>query len=184
MKILTGLISILVIGCSDTKPKEEKHILDLGYFTIETPKDWTSKIGYSTFAAEAGEIMINTQDTLNLYISSIFENSLTETDSVIIYQNKIPPFKPNYSPSKGLIIDSVKPVDLDKYRKNNISWDTIDGLKAKIIFPRQTGIGTTGVYFEKIPDNYNSLVLYGENLEPANEKLLLQALKTIKFTKK
>ena len=75
-------------------------------------------------------------------------------------------------------------VDIDKYRKNNIAWDSIDGLKARIVYPRQSGIGTPGIYFEKIVDNYNNPVLDGINLRPANEKLLLQVLKTIKFIKK
>jgi len=75
-------------------------------------------------------------------------------------------------------------VDIDKYRKNNIAWDSIDGLKARIVYPRQSGIGATGICFEKIVDNYNNLVLDGINLRPATEKLLLQVLKTIKFIKR
>ncbi len=78
-------------------------------------------------------------------------------------------------------------VDPDKYRKNNISWDTIDGHKAKIVYPRQTGIGKTGVYIDSLwisnlgVDKFN---LYGENLKPENEKKVLEVLRTLKFHKK
>lgn len=77
-------------------------------------------------------------------------------------------------------------VDPDKYKKNNVSWDTIDGRKAKIVFPRNSGIGTTGIYIDSLwqsgsdVDRFN---LYGINLKPTNEKLFLQALRTLKFKK-
>ena len=78
-------------------------------------------------------------------------------------------------------------VDPDKYRKNNVLWDTIDGRKAKIVYPRKSGIGTTGVYIDSLwvsgsqVDRFN---LYGKNLKPGNEKKVLQALRTLKFRKK
>ena len=78
-------------------------------------------------------------------------------------------------------------VDPDKYRKNNVSWDTIDGRKAKIVYPRQSGIGTTGIYIDSLwvqgsdVDRFN---LYGENLKPENEKKVLAALRTLKFRQK
>ena len=78
-------------------------------------------------------------------------------------------------------------VDPDKYRKNNILWDTIDEHKVKIVYPRQTGIGTTGVYIDSLwvsnlgIDKFN---LYGENLKPENEKEVLEVLQTLKFHKK
>jgi hypothetical protein len=69
--------------------------------------------------------------------------------------------------------------------KNTITWETIDGRNAKIVYPKQSGNGTTGIYIDSLwregavsVDKFN---LYGVNLEPANEKVLLQALKTLKF---
>jgi hypothetical protein len=69
--------------------------------------------------------------------------------------------------------------------KNNIiMWDTIDRKKVKIVIPKQSGKGITGIYIDSLwqsgseIDKFN---LYGINLKPTNEKALLQALKTLKF---
>ena len=87
---------------------------------------------------------------------------------------------------KIIFVRNRMKVDPDKYKKNNVSWDTIDGHKAKVVFPRQTGIGTTGIYIDSLwqqgsdVDKFN---LYGDNLKPTNENLFIQALKTLKFHK-
>ena len=68
-------------------------------------------------------------------------------------------------------------------------WDTIDGKEAKIVLPRRSGIGTTGVYFHRLHSqlydmrNPVTFSLNGENLKPENEQNLLKAIKTLKFPK-
>ena len=182
MKLLSLFLLLFIISCTDNKAKNATQILDFGYFTIETPRSWTKWVGYGTFSAEVGGIIINKQDTLNLDIS-LFANTLTETDSSIIDYYKIP-IKKSTDTKKLLSIDSLRPIDIDKYRMQNVVWDTIQGLKAKVTYPRQSGIGITGVYIENITDNGNSLVIYGRNINPENERLFLQVIKTIKISKK
>jgi hypothetical protein len=78
-------------------------------------------------------------------------------------------------------------IDPDKYRKNNVTWDTIDGRKAKIVYPRKSGVGITGVYIDSLwisgadVDRFN---LYGVNLSADNERQVLKSLQTLKFRKK
>ena len=91
---------------------------------------------------------------------------------------------PNNDTTELIIVDSRKGIDSEKYKKNNVSWDTIDGRKSKIVYPRTSGFGTTGIYIDSLwkrgsdIDRFN---LYSKNLKPANKKLFFQALKTIKF---
>lgn len=62
----------------------------------------------------------------------------------------------------------------------------LDHKKAKIVKPKLSGKGLTGVYIDSIsntPYGRIKFQLNGKNLTPTNEKLLLQAIKTIKFTK-
>src|SRR4051794_11322168 len=74
--------------------------------------------------------------------------------------------------------------NIDKVKKSNVSFLTIDGRKAKILSPVQPGLGTTGIYIDSLwgegnhRDRFN---LYGTNLKPENEKALLIAFRTLKF---
>ncbi|TKC09686.1 hypothetical protein [Pedobacter frigoris] len=83
--------------------------------------------------------------------------------------------------------------DLGAY-SNNLDGDdqtyeylTIDNKKAKIVRPKISGKGMTGVYIESLGDSYGDrdrFQLNGQNLTSANEQLLIKALKTLKFNRK
>ncbi len=76
---------------------------------------------------------------------------------------------------------------LEGKKSEIISWDTIDGRRCKIVYPSKAGVGITGIYIDSLwqagseIDRFN---LAGYNLKPENEKLLLQALQTLKFYNK
>ena len=184
MKIVTGLLLLFIIGCTDSKPKSDKQILDFGLFTIETPNGWT-KIKAQGTDSYVGRIAIDNSDTVDFDLGW-YSNTLTEPEPQIIERSMLRNMDV-LDTTQIIIVDSRKGIDPDKYKKNNVSWDTIDGRKTKIVFPRQSGIGTTGIYIDSLwqggsdIDRFN---LYGDNLKPANEKLFLQALKTLKFHKK
>jgi hypothetical protein len=81
-------------------------------------------------------------------------------------------------------VDDRRGIDPDKFRKQNLTWDTIDGREAKIVFPRKAGYGITGVYFDSLwtskhgVDHFN---LYGTDLKRENQEEFLKAIKTLKF---
>lgn len=73
---------------------------------------------------------------------------------------------------------------MEKLLKNSTTFEIIDSKKAKIVTPKKTGLGTTGVYFDSLWSagaSADRFQLNGKNLKPENEKLLLKALRTIKF---
>jgi len=183
MKIIPGLLLLLIIGCTNSKPKTETQTLDFGSFTIETPNGWT-KIKAQGTDSYVGRIAIDYGDTLDFDLGR-YSNTLTESEPQIIERSMLRNMDV-LDTSQFIIVDSRKGIDPDNYKKNNISWDTIDGRKAKIVFPIKSGVGTTGIYINSLwqdgstVDRFN---LYGENLKPTNEKLFLQALQTLKFHK-
>lgn len=183
MKIIPGLLLLLIIGCADNKPKVDNHTLDFGLFSIVTPNGWT-KIKAQGADSYVGRIAIDNTDTIDFDLGW-YSNTLTEPEPQIIERSMLNNIDVLDTP-QFIIVDSRKGIDPDKFKKNNISWDTIDGRKAKIVSPRQSGIGTTGIYIDSLwqggsdVDRFN---LYGDNLKPANEKLFLQALKTLQFHK-
>ncbi|NNV58034.1 hypothetical protein [Limnovirga soli] len=183
MKTIPGLLFLLIIGCADNKPKADNQTLDFGSFSIVTPNGWT-KIKAQGADSYIGRIAIDNTDTIDFDLGW-YSNTLTESEPQIIERSMLK-YMDVLDTSQFIIIESRKGIDPDKFRKNNISWDTIDGRKAKIVYPIQSGIGTTGIYIDSLwqggadVERFN---LYGVNLKPANEKLFLLALKTIKFHK-
>jgi hypothetical protein len=184
MKIILGLLLLFIISCTDSKPKRDKQTLDFGSFTIETPSSWT-KIKAQGADSYVGRIAIDNTDTIDFDLGW-YSNTLTEPEPQIIERSMLRNMDV-LDTAQFIIVDSRKGIDPDTYKKNNVSWDTIDGRKAKIVYPRKSGIGTTGIYIDSLwqrgsdVDRFN---LYGYNLKPANEKLFLEALKTLKFHKK
>ena len=185
MRIIFILTTFLFISCADTKTKSGKKLLDFGSFTIETPDKWT-KIKTQGTDSYVGRMAIDNTDTLHFDLGW-YSNSLTEYEPQIVERSWLQRMSNTTDTSDLIIVDSRRGVDPDKYKKNNISWDTIDGRKAKIIRPITSGTGTTGIYIDSLwqagvdIDRFN---LFGENLKPENEVLVLQAIKTLKFSKK
>lgn len=77
-------------------------------------------------------------------------------------------------------------IDADLYRKQNVSWDTIDNRRAKIVFPRISGRGMTGVYIGSLWGDSSKVRfnLHGSNLNAQTEQDLLKAIKTLRFHKR
>ena len=78
-------------------------------------------------------------------------------------------------------------VDIEKFKVNDVSWTTIDNKRAKLIRPKNTGTGMTGVYFDSLwvaGSGTDRFQMNGTNLQPDNERQLLKAFETLKFTKK
>jgi hypothetical protein len=69
----------------------------------------------------------------------------------------------------------------------SLVWDTIDNREAKIIFPRSSGQGHTGIYIDSVWGSGSGKMkfsLYGTDLKTENQKAVLRASKTIKFVAK
>jgi hypothetical protein len=59
-----------------------------------------------------------------------------------------------------------------------VTKESIGGLSAKVVSPRTTGNGLTGVYFRKIP-GHEELCLWGRDLTAAQQELALKMFETI-----
>ena len=184
-KLLTAIIVIGLTVCNQSTPKDDTQTLDFGSFTIETPKSWTAikKHGVDSYV---GSIAMDDNDTIGFDLGW-YSNRLYEYDPTILDSSMMANIDTlMVDTSEVIFVKNRMKVDPDKYRKNNVLWDTIDGQKAKIVYPRIAGTGTTGVYIDSLwvsgsdVDRFN---LYGKNLKPDNEQKVLQALRTLKFRK-
>jgi len=172
-------------ACRQIQSKPNTKTLDFGAFTIETPKSWT-QIKERGTDSYVGRIAIDEKDTIDFDLGW-YSNKLEEFDPVIMDSSMMADVDTSKEGNRDIIwVKNSRAVDPDNYRKNNVSWDTFDGRRAKIVYPRQAGIGTTGVYIDTLwisrgaVDHFS---LYGDNLKADIEKEVLQAIRTLKFHK-
>lgn len=182
---LTVIIGILLTSCNQPRQWNETKTLDFGAFTIETPTTW-EKIKVKGIDSYVGRIAIDDKDTIDFDLGW-YSSTLTEYEPQIIERALLQHLKPPIDTTEFIIVDSREGIDPDKFKKNNVSWGTIDGRKAKIVYPRRHGIGTTGVYIDSLwvsGIDVHRFNLSGENLQPENEVMVLKAIKTLKFRDK
>ena len=180
-----NIMVILVFACREKHSSGPTQTMDFGSFTLEAPQTWKA-IKEKSFDSYVGSIAIGYRDTLHFDLGRN-SNSLTEYDPTILDSSMIDHIDPTTADLDNVIfVKDKRVIDHDQYRKNNVRWDTIDSRRAKIVFPRRSGIGTTGIYIDSLwesgedTDRFN---LYGENIKPENEAKVLEVIKTLKFKK-
>ena len=163
--------------------------LDLGYFTIEVPQNWkyVEQQGIDSFV---GRIELDQKDELQFDLGA-HSNSLSEQPDFIISNDSL--FIPtdmhekrnSLAESKYKFYKLRSRKNIDELYKQDFLYEIIDGRNAKITFPKQTGNGVTGVYFDNISlkENGHKLQISGENLSRENQEKFLLAIRSIKFSK-
>ena len=165
--------------------------MDFGAFSMKTPKKWIyiKERGIDSFI---GKIGIDNRDTLyfdyGLY-SSDLEESFNGGYYYILNNDSI--FTPDWELSNLDTID--EPIykffarggnkKLLEFKKDTFYYETINGLKAKIVEPKNPENGRTGVYFEntRVEGKGVRFQINGYNLKKENQKKFLKAIKTLKF---
>lgn len=165
--------------------------MDFGAFSMETPENWVyvKQRGIDSFV---GKIAIGNNDTL-YFDYGMYSNDLEESFNngyyYIIDKDSI--FIPDWELSK---LDTIsEPIykffarggenKLKEFMKDTSYYETINGLKAKIVTPKKIKTGTTGVFFEntRIDRKGMRFQISGYNLKKKNHKAFLKAIKTLKF---
>jgi hypothetical protein len=158
--------------------------MDFGLFTIDVPYKW-QQIKQNGIDSYVGAVAVDNTDTLYFDLG-MYSNTLTEPNIQVITRQMI---EENDLDSAGFVV--VKDlmsmnIDADLYRKQNVSWDSINNRRAKIVFPRISGKGSTGVYIGSLWGDSSKVRfnLYGSNLKTQTEQDLLKAIKTLRFHKR
>ncbi|MCS4163058.1 MULTISPECIES: hypothetical protein [Sphingobacterium] len=174
-------LTILFVGCED--PSRTKT-MDFGLFTLEVPYKWR-QVKQNGIDSYIGAIAVGNTDTLYFDLG-LYSNSLTEPNIQVITREMIE--ENNLDSSDFVAVNDIMSmnIDADLYRKQNVSWDTIDNRRAKIVFPRISGRGMTRVYIGSLWGNSSKFRfnLQGSNLKAQTEQDLLKAIKTLRFHKR
>jgi hypothetical protein len=175
------LLTFFALSLSTCATKKNlSQTLDFGSFRIEAPKSW-KKLDVQGVDSYVGRIALETTDTLEFDLGRYSDN-LVEFDSMKVngktffYSTSDTAYEPE-------IVDSTR---LNKVKKSSVTWQVINGRKAKVLQPIQSGIGITGIYIDSlwsIGSDKIEFNLYGVNLKPQNEKATLLAFRTLRFIK-
>lgn len=177
------IVILLVFASCETK--EDTELVDIGFLTISFGQNLDIK------KIENGFIL-NSRDTF-VYNQGINVSSLTEIDPEVIYlppnSNKIQDNEmlEKLNSLKNTIIVRERQYDIDKYRKQNVTYYEIDKRILKYTYPRGNE-GITGIYLDSIYYGCQgdvcgniSFNLYGNNISDKSIKALKKSIKTIKI---
>jgi hypothetical protein len=174
-------------SCSPKNQAEEKNIQEYKtkYFSLLIPDKWKIEAG-KNIDAHALNYFIANEDTIIMEVSSYASNlaepepdilpkSLEgQVDSIAKVENYVI-FVPDDIVKKG--------IDIDDYRKQNVSFKKVGIYNIKIITPRNTGNGITGMYCDSLGIDETigriKMNMYGRNLKANTENELLQVINKI-----
>lgn len=180
---------LLLTSCSGGKPSatDGTKLLDYGYFTIRVPQEW-KRVDVKGIDSFVGEIHIDTNTVITFdlgwYANDLSEGSedfIVRNDSLIVLEK---------SPIPGVVKpredyrgepDSSNLASVTVNQKQHIN---IDGFKAKLVTPRHTGKGMTGLFIARLWNAGSSddrFQINGQNLNAKQQQQLITAIKTLKF---
>ncbi|MEQ8240753.1 MAG: hypothetical protein RIA69_16155 [Cyclobacteriaceae bacterium] len=159
--------------------------LDFIQFTIEVPNNW-DKVKQRGIDSFVGQIAIDETDTVHFDLGW-YSNDLEEQVHFFVNDGKVHLLNEELSRNDSLIynfVGTIDTVDTSAFRKNLVSWTTIDNRKAKVIQPKKSGNGMTGMFIDSLwvaGSGIDRFQINGKDLKPENERLLIEAIKTIRF---
>lgn len=175
-------VFLVLMSCSDDSLKT----IDFNDFQVQVPRHW-KELKLDACDSNAGIIVTKNKDSIH-FDYGMYSNSLDENpifiDRTMLKEMLLQ--DPKIDTTAFIIVDNNEKVNRDDYFKSKISYKNIDGYKAKILIPKKTGTGITGIYIDKITTELHGEVKFnfmGENLSKETQKELLRAINSLKFTK-
>jgi len=195
MRLRLTITLLTLLSCTDRQKGETKKLdvekliidvpvtwqtLDFKDFTIQVPETW-QQVRARGIDSFVGQIVLDKGDTASFDLGW-YSNPL-DVESIFINNGDV--FVVD-DESNAKFYGKADTVDVEQLKINKIKWAMIDGKLAKIVQPKQTGKGMTGVYFDSLwtrGSETDRFEMNGTNLDPDNERRLLQAFATLKFKK-
>jgi len=186
-KLILVILLLLIFSSTQRLYKD----IDFGRFKITVPASW-HKIDLQGMDSYVGGIVTEYGDTLKFDLGR-YSGDLINQDYPMVYDSidllELSDKELMLLPeTKHLIVEKkTGKINYIEYLKYKFEYDTIDGLKAKIITPRNNGYGGSGIYIDSLPGgrkgNKIKFSFYGWYLNEKVNDDFHQALKTLKFKK-
>ena len=202
MRLRTTILLLTLLSCTNKQggettksdiiqnkinvPKTWKT-LDFKEFTIQVPPTWV-QVRIKGIDSYVGLIALDNGDTASFDLGW-YSNSLEEEYKFKVENGDVYLKNEKESTLNSTVYEfygKADTVDVEQFKVNKIKWTTVDGKRAKIVQPRKTGKGMTGIYFDSLwtaGSGTDRFEMNGTDLHPDNEQRLLQAFETLKFKK-
>jgi hypothetical protein len=183
VRLIQILLLLITLSCGSSK----KKTFDFGAFEITGPKNW-NVVKVQGIDSYVRMVITKSNDTLH-FDYGYYSNPLEEKGIFVHSSNSIPWFIENDIDTTGFHFiekDTITSEDRLVFLKQETTFELIDGFKAKIVSPKNTGEGLTGVYFDSLgsgPIGNFKLNFVGYNLDIETEEELLIAIRTMQFEK-
>lgn len=177
--------SILLLLACESKEKQVKTI-DLGAFTIDAPTSWhpVKQAGVDSYV---GQIAIDGGDTL-FFDLGWYSNDLSEGPMFTVHDKNIYLLDEELLNKEDSLVytfvGTTDSINVNRYFKDSVTWEIIDNRRAKIVRPKKTGLGRTGIFIDSLwqaGSAVDRFQMNGKNLKAENERQLLTAIRTLKF---
>lgn len=167
----------------------EYKIKDKIDFSFKIPNSW-KEIEVNGIDSDVSVFVNSLNDTITSDYGW-YSNNLEEEDLPSIFTKKdydklSEKEKNNLKENEYIIVENYNNFDYESITKSFSKFYIIDNKKAKIVNPKKSETGITGVYFEKLykeRGNYMNLNLYGNNVKKETEEEILNVISTFKFKK-
>lgn len=191
IRILSLICCFMYTGCKPSnRYSDGTKLLDYKYFTIRVPQSW-KRVDVKGIDSFVGRIEIDSKThfgfDMGMYCDTLGEGRLTsyyniEEGNLYTPDSSV---KQNLNdPTVWKSVGEATEANIEKLRRNQVTWATIDHYNAKIVTPKKTGVGITGIYIDslwKSGDGVDAFGLSAENLNLYQQQQLLKAIKTLKF---
>lgn len=186
------LALLLLISCTTKKRADNDgtKLLDYGYFTVRVPQDW-KRVNAKGIDSYVGRIDIDSSSSIGFnmgwYCKTLSEGHRTkyyDIEGENVYTPDSSAKQNLNDPNVWKYYGRADSSTLEKLRRQKVSWTIISRYKAKLVVPKMTGVGTTGVYIDSLwrtGDHPDGFVMSGENLPLQQQQQLIKAIKTLKF---
>lgn len=162
MRLLLTIILATLPGCTD-KQRGGTKTLDFGEFTIDVPSTWQT-VRTKGMDSYVGLMTLDHGDTVSFDLGW-YSNSLEEEYKFKVENGDVYLKNEKESISNSVLFGfygKADTVDIEKFKVNNVTWTTIDGKRAKLIQPKNTGTGTTGIYFDSCGSQFRDRQISNE----------------------
>jgi hypothetical protein len=181
--ILIFLLSSLLYSCKETTTKKEININNLISLTVPSEFSLVGTGGIDSYTFKVSNKKGNTfSGDLGQYTNLIINPPIVVFD-INLKDSIVKQLGKNYD-STVLFFSE----DPDEDAKQNIfsaqyyMYDTINGIRLKIIQPKKFGNGIAAIYAPRLK-NGMKLTIYTENVDSSNLKIAMDILKSIKYIK-
>lgn len=178
---------LMFMGCTTNQLKQEEN-LSLKLFSIQNSILKSDSIINESDDGRNGMIVSENLDTIYFNFGYDIDNLSEKDPAVIYYPHNEEDIRNNLDTAlvdpRKIVYTNKPNFDIDEFRKQNVFFDTVSGLHAKITVPRRVGRGITGVYIDSIKSDAGGRLkfnFYATNLDSAKQERMLRAIRSIKL---